>query len=101
MCKITCNSTKGHNIAGTLYYFIHIYYLETAERRGKTTLKKTYTETTLLLLSQITFVQVHGLTWFWFQSVNWLFGIFIESFNATRASPVTKSIIYHVVSLSS
>jgi len=93
MWKIKCNSTKEQNIAGILNYFIWIYHLETAERRGKTTSKKTYTEMTCSLLSQITFVQVHGVTWFGFQSFNWLSGTFIEIFNADRASPVTKSTI--------
>lgn len=50
-------------------------------------LRLSYTEATLLLLSQMTFDQVQGLTWFWFQSVSWMFGTRNEVLNANRASP--------------
>lgn len=47
----------------------------------------TYTEMTLLLLSQFTFDQVHGLTWFWFQSLSWSGELINEALNEYSASP--------------
>lgn len=50
-------------------------------------LRLSYTEATLLLLSQMTFDQVQGLTWFGFQSVSWMLGTRNEVLNANSASP--------------
>lgn len=50
---------------------------------------------TLLLESHITFDQVQGLTWFMFQSFNWLPEAWSEVFNANKASPETDDMDIH------
>ena len=50
---------------------------------------------TWLLGSHITFDQVQGLTWFWFQSDNWLAEAWSELLNANKASPETDDMDIH------
>ena len=50
---------------------------------------------TLLLVSHITFDQVQGLTWFGFQSDNWLAEALSELLNEDKASPETDDMDIH------
>lgn len=48
---------------------------------------ETYREVTKFLSSQMTWDQVQGFTWFWFQSLSWLGNARNDILNANNASP--------------